>query len=188
MSDKKLIDDAFEAFYADEYSWFEVSNLTFEDLNTEQKQYLFDKAEQVCNEKIMPNEFMFILRWATGQSLIINKDVVDKFASLVLNSEFSTDSYLAGQVAALYRKESYPENFGEPFHDAEKAKNWISISFDLATSADDYIRIIESVADKYDGLHIGDMAWGKELLDQLKSKSDDKTFKKVEKAVKPKLM
>jgi hypothetical protein len=184
MSDKKLIDDAIEAFNLDESNWFEISNLIFEDLNNESKQYLFDEAEQICNSKIMPYEFKDILRWAISQKLTIDKDAIDKFATLVLNSEFSTDTFLACEIAEMYRKETYEDGFGEPFHDPEKAKEWILISFNSATSADDFIRIIESVSDKHTGLRIGDKSWGLDLLGQVKSKADDKTFKKVEKAFK----
>lgn len=184
MRNKKLIDDAFAAYASDNTNWYEVSNLTDEDLDKEEKQHLFNRICELCTTKKMPYELRDNLRWAVNQKLAVPKNTLDKLADLVLSSEFSTDSYLAGDIAQLFRKETYPENVGEIFHDPEMAKKWISISLNTATSADDYIRIIEDVVGEYSGLRIGDKIWGQELLKQVKSKADDKTYKKVERSVK----
>ena len=184
MSSKKEIDDAFEAFYADDTIWYEIGNLCFEDLTKVDKQYLFDKVDELCNERLMPRELLDFLRWAITQELDVPEDAIDKFGLLFLRSDSATDSWFAFEIAKLYRKEAYFGNGGNRFDSPENLRKWISISFDLASSPADYIHIIENVAQVSSGLHLGDKSWGQELLKQVKSKTDDKTFKKVEKAVK----
>jgi hypothetical protein len=184
MKNKKLIDDAFEAYAVDEYNWTEVSNLTFEDLPQVDKQYLFDRVEQLCFEKVMPREYLWFIRWGITQQLDVSKDAIDKFGLLFLSSDCATESEFACDIAGLYRKDTYMGDGGAPFDNFENFKKWVSISFDLASSPVDYIHLIEHVAQEYSGFHLGDKIWGKELLTQVKAKADDKTFKKVEKSVK----
>jgi hypothetical protein len=182
VSGKIDIDGAFEAFHADDTMWYEISNLYDKDMSKVDKQYLFDKVQQLCNTKIMPINLLDALRWAINEQLDVPKDAIDKYCELVSRPECATESWLALEIAKLYHRETYPENFGEPFHNPEKVKKWISISFDLASAPLDYIAIIENVSQKGGGLHIGDKKWGRELLEQVKSKVDSKTFKKVERS------
>lgn len=184
MSGKKEIDDAFKALYADDDAWDEILNLYSEDLKKDDKQYFFDKVEQLCTEKVDPREFMRFLRWAITEQLDVSKDAIDKLGLLFLSSDCSTESGLALEIAKFYCKETYKGDEGEPFDNPEKVKKWISISFDLASDPVDYMMIIEHVAQEYGCLHLGDKSWGQELLKQVKSKADDKTFKKVERGVK----
>ena len=184
MSGKKEIDDAFKALYADDDAWDQILNLYSEDLKKDDKQYFFDKVEQLCTEKVDPREFIRFLRWAITEQLDVSKDAIDKLGLLFLSSDCSTESGLALEIAKFYCKETYKGDEGEPFDNPEKVKKWISISFDLASDPVDYMMIIEHVAQEYGGLHLGDKSWGQELLKQVKSKADDKTFKKVERGVK----
>ncbi len=181
MIGKKEIDEAFEKFYTDESLWYEISNLEFEDMRKADKQYFFDKVEHLCTEKIMLNEFISTLRWAITEKLNVSDDAIDKFGLLFLSSEYATDSYLACEIAKLYRKETYMENGGALFDSPENVKKWIEIAFDLANQPVDYISIIENVAQDYSGLHLGDKKWGKALLAQAQAKVDNKTYKKIEK-------
>lgn len=182
MKNQKLIDNAFEAFYTDELNWYEVSNLCYEELGKADKQYLFDRVEQLCTEKVMPRELLDILRWAITEKLNVSKDAIDKFGSLFLSSDCATESGFACEIAKLYRKETYMENGGALFDSPENVKKWIEIAFDLASQPVDYIFIIENVAQDYSGLHLGDKKWGKALLVQAQDKVDNKTYKKIEKS------
>jgi hypothetical protein len=154
MTGKKEIGAAFEAFHADSTLWYEISNLYYDDMSNLDKQYLFDKVVHICYEKIMPLELLDALRWAINQQLDIAKDAIDKYCELVSRSELATESWLAREIAQLYHRGTYPENFGDSFHNLEKVKEWLSISFDLASDPIDYMAIIEIVAQKGSGLHI----------------------------------
>ncbi len=182
MLGKKEIDNAFEAFYADDSMWYEISNLCFEDLNKLDKQYLFDKVQQICTEKVMPLELLDFLRWAITEQLNVAGDAIDKYGLLVMTSQHAAEPELACEIAKLYYKETYAGEGGEPFHNPENVKKWISTAIDLANSPVEYIHIIETVAEQYGGLHLGDKKWGRELLAQAKTKVDDKTYKKIEKS------
>lgn len=182
MKNQKLIDAAFEEFYADEYKWYEISNLCFEELDKAEKQYLFDKVDKLCTEKVMPHEFLDFLRWAISEHLKVSNDAIDKFGLLFLGSACATESAFACEIAKLYRKETYMGDGGEPFDNPENVKKWIGIAMDLASEPIDYIFIIENVAQEYSGLHLGDKEWGQELLAKAKTKVDTKAYKKIEKS------
>ena len=113
----------------------------------------------------------------------VPEDAIDKFGLLFFSSDCSNESWFACEIAKYYRKETYMRNAGDQFDSPEKVIKCVSISFDLANDPSDYIIMIENVAQENSGLHLGDKIWGREILEQVKSKVDNKTFKRAERSV-----
>ena len=83
-------------------------------------------------------------------------------------------------MAAMYRKETYPDdNDLSNIEDAELVKHWVDLAVEYADDADEFLNIIEAVSEPHQGLYLGDKSWGKELLEQIVSKTDSDVSKKV---------
>jgi len=175
MKNQKLIDSTFEEF-RESGEWYLISNLTFEIQDQKEMQYLFDKAEQSYAKNSLIPDFIDMLIWASSNKVEISSKVLSSLEELtrtvIENGSEDINSYVLLNLATVYHQLSH----------ADKVKEWVTASLDAAVSADDYCQVIEFVSHPHTGLHIADKVWGNELLGLVKSKVDDKTFKKIEKS------
>lgn len=175
MENQKLIDSAFEEFNKSK-EFYLINYLTFEITNEKEMQYLFDQAEKTYEKSIDIPNFVDMLLWASANKLKIKPDTLISFEEHIrkLTEEKSEyiNFYILLNLATVYHQLS----------ESVKVKEWVSNSFDLASTVDDYYHIIEYVSHPYSGLSLGDKSWGCELLAQAKTKVDDKTYKKIEKS------
>ena len=184
MKNQKMIDAAF-AELKKGGEWYEVNNLIYDISDKKERQYLFDKAEQAYDSYSANTDFIDMARWAITNKLVVDAKVFEKLEASIIRllkekSEL-INFYSLLNLAALYQKETYPEKTGVSMHNPEKVKKWITESFSIAETADNYSDIIAFVSEKHSGLYLGNKIWGKELLALAKTKVDDKSYKKIEK-------
>ncbi len=183
-----MIDDAFTELKKGG-EWYEINNLIYDISDKKEKQYLFDKAEQAYDSYSANADFIDIVCWAITNKLVVDAKVFDKLEASInrLPKEKSDliNFYSLLSFAGLYQKETYPDKTGASMHNPEKVKKWVTESFNIAETADNYSDIIAFVSEEHSGLHLGNKNWGKELLVLIKEKVDDKSYKKIEKITAP---
>jgi hypothetical protein len=188
MKNQKIIDDAF-AELKKGGEWYEINNLIYDISDKKERQYLFDKAEQVYDSYSSNADFIDMLRWAITNKLVVDAKVFDKLEAsinrLLKEKSDLINFYSLLSLAGLYQKETYPDKTGTSTHNPEKVKKWVAESFNIAETADNYSDIIAFVSEEHSGLYLGNKNWGKELLVLVKAKVDDKSYKKIEKITAP---
>jgi hypothetical protein len=131
---------------------------------------------------------MILTRWAINNKLSISEDTLNnlehELETAISNGSLFLPSFTALEVAFLFQKTTYPDGLGDAIHDDNKVQKWIVLAFNNAQKDSDCIHIIEAVSEEYSGMHLADKAWGMSILEQVKEKVDDKTYKKVVKGTK----
>jgi hypothetical protein len=187
MKNKELIDSAVKEIN-DATDWHLISNLTFDLTDSIEKEYLFKEAEKIFIEKECAEEFMSLTRWAINNKLSISEDTLNnlehELETAISNGSLFLPSFTALEVAFLFQKTTYSDGLGDAIHDDNKVQKWIVLAFNNAQKDSDCIHIIEAVSEEYSGMHLADKAWGMSILEQVKEKVDDKTYKKVVKGTK----
>jgi len=192
MSEIKIIDDAFKEFDEDRTATWVLTNIVDELNEPDSVEYFLSKIKPYSQSlyiDVGPDLVEDLLkRWINLGGNVTNKDF-EEFADWV-NNNLDADGDLVPnktsqclRVATLYSPDgnyfSDDEDENRRFSDMNLLKIWVEKAIHHASDIDEWIEIIESVSGSYQGMHLRDVEWGKEILDTAINSLDEKEAKKI---------
>lgn len=192
MTEKKLIEEAFEEFNQDKNETYIISNLLFE----LKKKESFE--EVIKNLTPFPDEFfsdtgviISFYRKSITAGYRPKDNELDNFqlwveSGLTEKIDFGK-STVCLNVATFFSpggNDFGDESLNKKYASLDRVRKWVNLAVEHAENIDQYSNIIEQVALPHQGLNLEDKKWAIELADFISTKLDDKDLKKFKKAIK----